>query len=879
MHQKLLGKCKQLEEKIRILEEENEFLSDRAEETLLLSLVAESINHAKDRYTLLENVLEKISILKAIPYCTCCSLSEHSVQVLSTYAVFSNDFSSEDRINLTSEIIGELDQGPVIITGGLYEAHGISISLQNTEFRPHTVAILPFETRSIPKGIFVFIDDDRTVDRLSPVLMLLQHIVDITSAKLDNISLLTELRQKNAELDQRVEERTLKLKNINTELKRQITEREQAEKAQRETQERFRTAFQTSPDSINISRLEDGLAIDINEGFTALTGYTREDVIGESSLNINIWHDLKDRQKLVAGLQKDGQVSNLEAKFRLKDGNLKTGLMSAATIMLDGEPHILSITRDISELKKAEELLRKSETKYRELVQNANSIIMRFDTQGRITFFNEYAQSFFCHTENEILDQNLIGTIVPETDSSGCDLVTMIGDIMQHPGRYTKHENENIKRNGERVWVAWNNKAIFGQDGSISEILSIGMDITDRKKAEKERMLMATAVEYASEAVTITDRDGNIQYANPAFEQITGYTREELIGQNPRILQSGRHDKSFYKGMWNTLTNGRVWTGHFFNKKKDGTLFEEEASISPVKDTAGVITNYVAVKRDVTDEIKKEKQFRQAQKMEAMGALAGGIAHDFNNILSAVIGYSEMALEMVPQENSLKRSIQKVLIAGYRARDLVKQILAFSRQTEQQLRPVQVKLMVKEALKLLRASLPTTIEISQNIASDSVVLADPTQVHQVLMNLCTNAGHAMREKGGILGISLTDVVLDADFVAVYSDLEPGPYLKLTVSDTGRGMSADVRERIFDPFFTTKPQGEGTGMGLAVVHGMVSSRAMGAQLRSTVNRERVLPSTYIFPLLKTRSCLKPRPKNLFLPETSAFSLTMRSNWWI
>lgn len=567
MHQKLVGKCKQLEEKIRILEEENEFLSDRAEETLLLSLVAESINHAKDRNTLLENVLEKISILKAIPYCTCCSLSEYAVQVLSIYTVFSNDFSSEDRINLTPKIIGELDQGPVIITGGLYEAQGISISLQNTEFRPHTVAILPFETRSIPKGIFVFIDDDRTVDRLSPVLMLLQHIVDITSAKLDNTSLLTELRQTNAELDQRVEERTLKLKKINSELKRQITEREQA---------------------------------------------------------------------------------------------------------------------------------------------------------------------------------------------------------------------------------------------------------------EKERMLMAIAVEYASEAVTITDRDGNIQYANPAFEQITGYTREELIGQNPRILQSGRHDKSFYKGMWNTLTNGRVWTGHFFNKKKDGTLFEEEASISPVKESAGVITNYVAVKRDVTDEIKKEKQFRQAQKMEAMGTLAGGIAHDFNNILSAVIGYSEMALEKVSQEDLLTRNIHKVLTAGYRARDLVKQILAFSRQTEQQLRPVQVKLMVKEALKLLRASLPTTIEISQNIASDSAVLADPTQVHQVLMNLCTNAGHAMREKGGILAISLTDVVLDADFIAVHSDLEPGPYLKLTVSDTGRGMSADVRERVFDPFFTTKPQGEGTGMGLAVVHGIVKS---------------------------------------------------------
>jgi signal transduction histidine kinase/CheY-like chemotaxis protein len=221
-------------------------------------------------------------------------------------------------------------------------------------------------------------------------------------------------------------------------------------------------------------------------------------------------------------------------------------------------------------------------------------------------------------------------------------------------------------------------------------------------------------------------------------------------------------------------------------------------------------------------EKKLETQLRQAQKMEAIGTLAGGIAHDFNNILSAVIGYTELALINIPKESSLQNHLQQVLKAGSRAKDLVKQILTFSRQAEQEVGPFQIKLIAKEALKLLRASLPTTIEIRQDIQSDSTVLADPTQIHQVLMNLCTNAGYAMQETGGTLEVSLTNVELDSHFTGRHSDMAPGPHLRLTVSDTGHGMTPDVLERIFDPFFTTKGPGEGTGMGLSVVHGIVKS---------------------------------------------------------
>jgi signal transduction histidine kinase/CheY-like chemotaxis protein len=252
--------------------------------------------------------------------------------------------------------------------------------------------------------------------------------------------------------------------------------------------------------------------------------------------------------------------------------------------------------------------------------------------------------------------------------------------------------------------------------------------------------------------------------------------------------------------------------------------------IYPLKDKRGKVINIVITHEDVS-EIKNaeekrrelESQLRQAHKMESIGTLAGGISHDFNNILSAILGNADMAIDDLPEQSPARYSIDQITLAGHRARDLVKQILAFSRQTEHELKPVKVSLIVREALKLLRPSLPSTIQIRQRIIADrDVVLADPTQIHQVLMNLCTNALNAMFIEGGVLEVNLNDVELDAESAAYYEDLAPGSYLKIEVSDTGHGMKREVMDKIFDPYFTTKERGEGTGMGLAVVHGIVKN---------------------------------------------------------
>lgn len=345
----------------------------------------------------------------------------------------------------------------------------------------------------------------------------------------------------------------------------------------------------------------------------------------------------------------------------------------------------------------------------------------------------------------------------------------------------------------------------------------------ESKRVEEQLVLLATAIEQAAEGITITGKDGTIQYVNPSFERISGYARDEIIGQNHHVLKSSKYNDVLYRVVWDALSRGEVWTGYMINEKKDGMPYKVEASISPIRDKAGTIINYVTIERDVTHEAELETQLRQVQKMEAIGTLAGGIAHDFNNILAAIMGYTEMALYDVPEGATGRRNLEQVIKAGYRGKELVKQIITFSRRSEQERRPMRVSPIVKEALKLLRASLPTTIDIRQSIKTQSgMVLADPTQIHQVLMNLCSNASYAMREKGGVLEVSLADVDVDSDGAALYSGLNPGAYLKLTVSDTGHGMDRAIIERIFDPFFTTKRPGEGTGMGLAVVHGIVKS---------------------------------------------------------
>jgi PAS domain S-box-containing protein len=479
-----------------------------------------------------------------------------------------------------------------------------------------------------------------------------------------------------------------------------------------------------------------------------------------------------------------------------------------------------NLKHEISERLQAEAAMRETEEKYRRLIKNLPGVVYRGYTDWSVEFIDKKIEQLTGYTVEEFNSRQINWSDIIFHE----DIKAVSDDFL----KALKSKNQSYVReyrikakNGSIYWIQDRGQVI--SNAKETEYISgVFYDITKQKQTEEESLLLATAIEHAAESVIISNRTGTIQYVNPAFEQLSGFSREDIVGENFRILRSDKHDNGFYKEMWEVISRGNIWSGYITNRIKDNTLREFETIISPVQNGSGDIVSFVSVNRDVTQEKVLEAQLQQSDRLQSIGTLAGGIAHDFNNILSAIIGYTELTIDYLEKGSLPYNNLQEVLEAGERAKGLINQILTFSRQSEQDFKPLQLKLIVKEALKLIRATLPSTIEIHQDLQSDASILGDQTKIHQVLMNLCTNAGHALQEKGGVLSVSLSEAEIDSSFTAKHFDIKSGSYIKLSVSDTGYGMSASLMEHIFDPFFTTKEKGKGTGMGLSVVHGIVKS---------------------------------------------------------
>jgi len=363
-------------------------------------------------------------------------------------------------------------------------------------------------------------------------------------------------------------------------------------------------------------------------------------------------------------------------------------------------------------------------------------------------------------------------------------------------------------------------------------------DMLEQIQRRDRALEFLAAIEQAGDAIVITGPDGTIEYVNPSFERMTGYTRVEVVGGKPSILKSGRQSDSFYRDLWEALKRGDVWKGHFTNRRKDGSLYEEEAAISPVRDAAGTIVKYVATKRDVTREHRIEEQMRQSQKMEAIGELAGGIAHDLNNVLTVINGHAELLMERTKGGNaSVTKSATEILSSGQRAALLVRQILAFSRRQMLQPKVLDLNGVVESMKGMLQCLVSERIEVALALDPEAgFVEADPSQLEQVLVDLAVNARDAM-PKGGRLVIGTENASptenagADVSLAQARPDLRSGPHVVLSVSDTGCGMTADVKSRIFEPFFTTKDKSKGTGLGLAMVYGIVKQSGGEIEVQS------------------------------------------------
>jgi two-component system, cell cycle sensor histidine kinase and response regulator CckA len=637
-----------------------------------------------------------------------------------------------------------------------------------------------------------------------------------------------------------------------------ISETKRAENALRESEEKFRLTFQTSPDSININRLGDGLYIDVNDGFTNLTGFTREDVIGKTSKEINIWNNLDDRKKLVEGLLEKGFYENLEAKFKRKDGVLVTALMSARIISLNSVPHIISITKNIEDRKHMEESLRESREKYKAIADftydwefwtgvNKEYIYVSPSVE-RITGYS--ADCFF-------QDSDFLSKIVYYED-----LEKVKSHLDHSMGSGPKYIEFRIRsKTKELKWIGHVCQHINDEKGNYLGIRGSNRDITEAMKEKEETLRLAAVIEQAVETITITDTTGNIQFINLAFENSYGIQKEIILGKNLFDPTLNLFDNDTLNSLAPVLNKRSSWLGRVNRIKNNGDKIVESAIISPIYNRTGQIINYVMICKDITHENSLENQLRQSQKMEAIGTLAGGIAHDFNNILTSIIGNTDLLLDEISDNDAQKPLLEKIMSGAKRASSLANQILAFSRKTDSKHESIFISEIINDVLKLIRSSFPSNIDIVQDIDPMLLpILGDPTQIHQIILNLATNAKDAMLQQGGTLKIELKNspVRSDKDF-----NSKTEKFVCLAISDSGEGIDKSIMDRIFEPYFTTKGIGKGTGLGLAVVHGNIKNHRGTITVES--EKGKGTKFTILFPALDFAPNNKPKIINNIHPH--------------
>ncbi len=471
------------------------------------------------------------------------------------------------------------------------------------------------------------------------------------------------------------------------------------------------------------------------------------------------------------------------------------------------------------ELEKAREDICESEEKFRAIAHNAIDAIILMNNEECISYWNPAAEKIFGYQGEEAMGRQLHDFLAPKS----------YHDVFKKGFKSFKETGKGAFI-GKSIEIRALRKggAEFPVELSLSAIklkgkwnaLGIVRDISERKQTEEELRKLSAAVEQSQISIVITDARGNIEFINRKFTEVTGYTREEVFGKNVRILKSGEHPTEFYELFWNIITSGKEWQGEFQNKRKDGQLYWEKVSISPIKNTEGVITHFFGVMEDIAEQKHLERQLIQAQKMEAIGSLAGGVAHDFNNLLGVIIGYSDFLLTRIDKQDQTGKFIEEIKKAGHRAASLTDQLLAFSRRQALQPEVLDLNRVVGDIEKMLRRLIGEDINLITDFGPElDPVKADRGQVEQVLMNLVINARDAMAG-GGRITIKTENAAIDELYCKIYSYARPGRFVCLSVTDTGTGMDNETISHIFEPFFTTKKEGQGTGLGLSVIYGIV-----------------------------------------------------------
>lgn len=606
---------------------------------------------------------------------------------------------------------------------------------------------------------------------------------------------------------------------------RDSTQSMQTNEALRESQRRLLTLLSNLPGMAYRCRNDKQWTMEfVSEGVEELTGYTWLELTSNEPCYGDLIHSDDEGMvwEEVQNAVKRHQPFQLMYRIMTRSGELRwvweqgRGVFDDSGTLLAVEGFIFDITAH----KFAEDKLAESEVRFRGLIENSTDVITLLDSHGIIVYQSPSAERTLGYGGHAMIGKRGLDLVAEDEQPRVRELFKA---ALDHPGRVWPLEFRIRHADGNWRHVEAALKLYTHHDPGCIVVCNL-RDVTERKMAEAEIRQLAAAVEQTAEALLICGPDGVMHYANPAALEMALCECDELRGKPVQKLLAQAEGEALVSmaSFEDALRHGTTWQGRLIGRRRNGETFPCDVALSPVRGEGEVHLHGVVVMRDMTREVRIEAQVRQQQKLEAIGTLAGGIAHDFNNILSAILGFTEMAmLGLSDEQKSVARDLEQVVKAGQRARDLVRHILTFSRKTEVGRAPVKSDLVLEEALQLLRATLPSNIELDSSISTDcDPVLMDPTHLHQVVMNLCINSFQAMREHGGRMSVASRQIAVDEGMAHEYLDLTPGEYVQISVRDTGHGMDRSVMEHIFEPFFTTKGEQEGTGLGLSTAYGVV-----------------------------------------------------------
>ncbi len=605
-------------------------------------------------------------------------------------------------------------------------------------------------------------------------------------------------------------------KRLFTGIVRDISDREHSEALLRQSQEKYASMVHSSPDAITLRSLPDRRYLEVNEGFTRLTGYSAEEVMGKTPAEIDLWVEQRPHETTLQRVESEGQVQGEEFRFRTKAGEIRYGRVSAVRVVINGEPCMLSATHDITDRKRAEA----EASQLALIVESSEDAIVGKSLDGKITSWNAGAERIYGYSASEIQGQPVSILIPPEQR----DDLPEILERLKRDERIQHYETIRARKDGRRINVSVSISPVKDAEGKIIGASAIARDVTERKRVEvqlqKSEVQFRSLVHGAPYGIYRVTLDGQLLHVNPALVTMLGYdSQEELMRLNmendiyraPQIRQrllKEHGDKDGFRAL------EAEW------QRKDGKIITVRMTGHPVFEKDNSLSHFEVFAEDITEHRSLERQLLQSQKMEAIGRLAGGIAHDFNNLLSVILGHSDILEQQVGTNGRLQKSVEATRNAAERATALTMQLLAFSRKQVIEPAVIDINSSVTEIQKMLHRVIGEDIELAIRLQPDlGYVKADPGQLSQVLMNLAVNSRDAM-PSGGKLAIETANVELDDTYVRQHLGAKPGSFVMLAVSDTGMGMDSETMSHIFEPFFTTKDPGKGTGLGLSMVYGII-----------------------------------------------------------